>query len=316
MGTYRQLIRRPALPFLLLVSCLLISSPFWLTKQVNCSTLFNLEELLTAPGGRPPALQQLPQPLVSLFTHNGRVEVVNWHMDDAKIGEGRKEEKVFTQKEINQMVENWRRGEAEDSYQGGSKDVDLAAAQVGVTNKRILVIGSQRPWLEVVLLARRPKEIVTLEYGNFRSEHPSWSFIRPDEFRQRYQAGTLPRFDLVFSFSSVEHSGLGRYGDPLNPWGDIITIAKAWCASTPDARLVLGVPTDVQKKDGSPGQDTIQFNAHRIYGPRLYPYLTTNWKFIWPNPGKRESPQDEGSRWPWKPSIRWQHQPVFIFSKA
>ena len=29
------------------------------------------------------------------------------------------------------------------------------------------------------------------------------------------------------------------------------------------ARLVLGVPTDVQKKDGSPGRDTIQFNVHR-----------------------------------------------------
>ena len=28
-------------------------------------------------------------------------------------------------------------------------------------------------------------------------------------------------------------------------------------------------------------------HTFRIYGPRLYPYLTTNWKFIWPNPGKR-----------------------------
>ena len=34
-----------------------------------------------------------------------KVDVVNWHMDDAKIGEGRKEEKVFTQKEIDQMGE-------------------------------------------------------------------------------------------------------------------------------------------------------------------------------------------------------------------
>ena len=59
--------------------------------------------------------------------------------------------------------------------------------------------------------------------------------FRPSEFRQRYQvdnlellfihsiaisfeiridyfgkAGNLPKFDLVFSFSSVEHSGLGE----------------------------------------------------------------------------------------------------------
>ena len=121
-------------------------------------------------------------------------------------------------------------------------------------------------------MIRSPKEIVTLEYGKFRSEHPSWSFIRwlqcyddmrlrliydlrcaddhvsdgdenhnhgfirPDEFRRQYQvdsyrhishlrpfsslrffdgtfaqAGILPHFHLVFSFSSVEHSGLGRH---------------------------------------------------------------------------------------------------------
>ena len=36
MGLYRQLVRRPALPFLFLVSCALISSPLWRTKQVGC----------------------------------------------------------------------------------------------------------------------------------------------------------------------------------------------------------------------------------------------------------------------------------------
>ena len=39
MGVYRQLMRRPALPFLLIVSCLLITSPLWLTKQVATASL-------------------------------------------------------------------------------------------------------------------------------------------------------------------------------------------------------------------------------------------------------------------------------------
>ena len=69
----------------------------------------------------------------------------------------------------------------------------------------------------------------------------------------------------------------GRYGDPLNPWADIITVAETWCVSSPDvsgtcaigifpsvqARLVLGVPTDVERQDGSAGQDLVHFNAHR-----------------------------------------------------
>ena len=90
------------------------------------------------------------------------------------------------------------------------------------------------------------------------------------------------------------------------------------------AHLVLGLPTDVERIDGSPGSDTIYFNAarwtvviilishswhikhnnkrqpsqivekcsirsKRVYGPRLYPYVATNWEFIWPGPGKRYS---------------------------
>ena len=51
--------------------------------------------------------------------------------------------------------------------------------------------------------------MLTLEYGSFKSEHPSHEFIRPNEFRERYQAGTLDEFDAIFTYSSVEHSGLG-----------------------------------------------------------------------------------------------------------
>ena len=35
------------------------------------------------------------------------------------------------------------------------------------------------------------------------------------------------KFDAVVTFSSVEHSGLGRYFDMINPWGDLLTMAKA-----------------------------------------------------------------------------------------
>ena len=41
------------------------------------------------------------------------------------------------------------------------------------------------------------------------SQHPSWEIILPEVFRSRYMSGSLPQFDLVFSYSSVEHSGLG-----------------------------------------------------------------------------------------------------------
>ena len=63
----------------------------------------------------------------------------------------------------------------------------------------------------------------------------------------------------------------GRYGDPFNPWGDIMTIAESWCVSSPNAKLVIAVPTTV-----SLGKDIIMFNAHRIYGPVMYSYLVSS----------------------------------------
>ena len=37
-----------------------------------------------------------------------------------------------------------------------------AADVVNVTDKRILVIGTQHPWLEAILLTKKPKKILTL----------------------------------------------------------------------------------------------------------------------------------------------------------
>ena len=106
--------------------------------------------------------------------------------------------------------------------------ISLQAAEfVNVTNKMVLVIGTQNPWLEAVLLTMKPKKIVTLEYGYFirlgyfirsaehyhystLSHYPGLTFMRPGEFRERYLNGTLDRFDVVFTYSSVEHSGQGE----------------------------------------------------------------------------------------------------------
>ena len=69
---------------------------------------------------------------------------------------------------------------------------------------------------------------------------------------------------------------LGRYGDPLNPWADIIAVAQAWCATAKDAKLAVGVPTMVSRK-----ADINAFNAHRIYGPVMLSHLFANWDQVW-----------------------------------
>ncbi len=55
----------------------------------------------------------------------------------------------------------------------------------------------------------------------------------------------------------VEHIGLGRYGDPLDPDGDLKAIAELKRVAQKDGILLFVVPVGKEPK--------IYFNAHRVY---------------------------------------------------
>jgi SAM-dependent methyltransferase len=55
----------------------------------------------------------------------------------------------------------------------------------------------------------------------------------------------------------VEHVGLGRYGDPLDPDGDLKAMAELERVLAPGGDLLFVAPV---------GTPRVQFNAHRIYG--------------------------------------------------
>jgi hypothetical protein len=90
-------------------------------------------------------------------------------------------------------------------------------------------------------LSAGASHVTTLEYGAIVSRHPRVSTLTPDEARIAFVNGNLPVFDVIVTYSSVEHSGLGRYGDQLNPWGDLQAIARAWCICKEGGYLLLGV---------------------------------------------------------------------------
>jgi hypothetical protein len=54
----------------------------------------------------------------------------------------------------------------------------------------------------------------------------------------------------------IEHIGLGRYGDPLDPKGDLKAISELKRVMAIGGDLLFVVPI---------GQPKIMFNAHRIY---------------------------------------------------
>lgn len=58
--------------------------------------------------------------------------------------------------------------------------------------------------------------MLTSEYLVPDSEHPLISTIHTEALHAQPK-----KFDVLISYSSIEHDGLGRFGDPLSPNGDL-----------------------------------------------------------------------------------------------
>jgi len=183
---------------------------------------------------------------------------------------------VWTVEVINEYIEDCKNPD-KDPYEGyGADTTEMLETirkhtDISEGGKRVLVLGSERPWVEAVALYLGAEHVTTLEYGIIDNRHPQITTMTPDEFRQSYKDGKLEPFDIVISFSSIEHSGLGRYGDALNPWGDILAIARARCVTKKGGYLALAVPTHKNYND------FLYFNAHRLYGRNRFPVMTANW---------------------------------------
>jgi hypothetical protein len=147
-------------------------------------------------------------------------------------------------------------------------------ASLAIRNKKCAVIGTENPWIEAALLEHNASSVTTIEYATIYSNVPRLLTITPLELNRNQQNETIERqlFDSVWSYSSLEHDGLGRYQDPLNPYGDIQTMTKITCILKPGGLLFLSVPLNVQ--------DFIQFNLHRVYGPVRLPFLYRNFHIV------------------------------------
>jgi len=104
----------------------------------------------------------------------------------------------------------------------------------------------------------------TLEYNPLSTNDKRLHIMTPIELAKNPR-----KFDVILSVSSIEHDGLGRYGDPINPDGDIDFMSNAKDKLLKEGgHMFIAFPV---------GRDCLCWNAHRIYGPIRLRKLFQGW---------------------------------------
>jgi hypothetical protein len=254
--------------------------------EVNCNKLFSKEAAEVFDEGTTswPPPKTLPEQYLDEFTLFGRVKISpnekselfpdgTYFAERTKDGDMTMHWPLWTEAKVKEWSDMATAGTLHGNYGPENSKAFLASCKVHLsTAKHVLVVGSLTPWVEAILLACGVEKITTMEYGELPNTHPKIRTMLPSEFAKEFLAGTLPKFDGVVSISSIEHSGLGRYGDQINPWGDIVAVARMSCVLKRNGILMLGL-NDAER-------DEIVWNAHRIYGPFRWPLLLTNFRVI------------------------------------
>ena len=237
-----------------------------LEVPVDCDSIM-LNEDIDAEDATVP--YPIPDELVPFFGMNGLVDV---HMEQQLMETTIHQSKITWTEQYVELLKKRAKSPMEEiasPFHWTYRFRMAVEKKVPVNGKRVLVMGGEDPWIEAILLHLGARHVVTLAPGaGIVSEHPQISTMTVAEMRTLYREGQLEQFDAVMSFSTVEHLGLGRYEDALNPWADIIATARARCMTKKGGFMAIALPT---------GKDNVLFNKERKYGQVRYPLLGANW---------------------------------------
>jgi len=205
--------------------------------------------------------REIPPELLDGYTMGGRIPVFDWWIDGSK-REGVKWDDSYIESFCSSFTPTNIINKKEGYTPYGHEcclNLFNSFAKYNLTNKNIAVVGSETPWIEAMLINLNNK-VTTIEYN---VPECKYTMLECKDYFSFFEVNTEP-FDAVVTFSSIEHSGLGRYGDPLDPDGDIKTMSTIRKNLHPDGILIWGAPV---------GKDAFTWNAHRVYGEIRLPVL-------------------------------------------
>jgi hypothetical protein len=275
-------------------------------------------------GSKPP--KDPPDDLIAAYTLNDQIPLARFYVDDTNQGNG--SHYSFSLQQIHQMINNsLKLFQKLEKVSQGFLDQDISPEvllkqlrkedwiyfallnySTTLVGSHVAVIGSSSPWVECLVLSLGAAHVTTLEYNTLTYDHPNLTTISSEHFEDFYSSFSLPspslssqQFDFIFSISSFDHDGLGRYGDPLAPSGDLQSMTQIKKLLKPTTgRLFLTVPI---------GPDVIVWNLHRRYGKVRLPLLLEGWEIV-DRVGWDEEKVEKEANW------RQSYEPVLILKPS
>ena len=209
---------------------------------------------------------EIPKELKSKYTMNGIIPIFDFYINDNV-----NNRIIWNNEYINNLIdmykpENIKNGKYVSCPYGFHPVSKLLESfeKFNIYNKNVAVIGSQTPWIECILL-NLGNNVTTIEYNVPECNYPN---LKCKNYFTDFK-NTRELYDCIVTFSSIEHSGLGRYGDPLDPDGDIKTMNDIYNNLKTHGLCIWGAPV---------GHDVVAWNAHRIYGKIRLPLIFKNFK--------------------------------------
>jgi len=179
-------------------------------------------------------------------------------------------------------------------------DFYLAFDKFPINGKDVLIAGSISPWNEAIAIAYNASSVTTSDYSDLLSLHPKITVVSATQILQQNKAS----FDVICSFSSIEHDGLGRYGDPIDPTGDFSAMREFRFLLKPGGLLYLGIPI------GSEG--SLHGNFQRIYNYNRLSNLITQTGFELVDTIEQHWGHYSEAYW----MDKWENQPIFILKST
>jgi hypothetical protein len=115
-------------------------------------------------------------------------------------------------------------------------------------------VGSRIDGFVAHVLSFMPVTVVDIR--PLASDIDGLTFIQGNMCRLEFPSNSIPSISCLHA---VEHVGLGRYGDPIDPEGCFTAMRELGRVVAPGGRLYLGTPV---------GEERLAFNSERVFDPR------------------------------------------------